>query len=131
MFCYFIRFVVNSSVFFNFLCSFLTCIFHACFFNFFGFSGSLLPPPCGRPCLYQGFPIFLVPRTHFCESSLPRTPLLSCVNFSPNCYKSIKCNTKVLNCSFIFTDAYKSHERDGWGCFSQLLFQMFVRKLYI
>ena len=48
--------------------------------------------------LAQGFPNFLVPRPHFCESSLPRTPLLSCVNFSPNCYKSIKCNTKI-NCA--------------------------------
>ena len=42
-----------------------------------------------------GFPKILVPQTHFCESSLPRTPLLSCVNFSPNSYRSIKCNTKT------------------------------------
>ena len=48
--------------------------------------------------IMQDFPNFLVPRTHFRESSLPRTPLLSCVNFSPNCYKSIKCKTKI-NCA--------------------------------
>ena len=37
MFCYFIRFVVNSSVFFNFLRSFLTCIFSYVFFQLFWF----------------------------------------------------------------------------------------------
>ena len=37
MFCYFIRFVVNSSILFNFLCSFLTCIFSCVFFQLFWF----------------------------------------------------------------------------------------------
>ena len=67
--------------------------------------------------LSQGFPNFLVPRTHFCESSLPRTPLLNCVNFSPNCYKSIKCKTKINICLivilFLPTHINSMNETDG------------------
>ena len=49
MFCYFIRFVVNSSVFFNFLCSFLTCIFSSVFFQLFWFFRGGQVPPLAPP----------------------------------------------------------------------------------
>ena len=50
-----------------------------------------------------------MPRTHFCESSLPRTPLLRCVNFSPNSYKSIKCNTKISKLCLIVIPFLPTH----------------------
>ena len=79
-------------------------------------------------CLGQGFPNLLVPRTHFCESSLTRTPLLSCVNFSPNCYKGIKMQNENKLClivvSFLPTHMNHMNGTDGFAshsfCFNNL-----------
>ena len=53
-----------------------------------------------------------MPQTHFCESSLSRNPLLSCVNFLPNCYKSIKCKTKI-NCALSEFHFYHMNHMNG------------------
>ena len=80
MFCYFIRFVVNSSVFFNVLCSFLTCIFSCVFFQLFWFfkGGASSPscPPCGRPCL-STLPTLLDLRRFDCANKQPKICHLS------------------------------------------------------